>query len=551
MKFKNLGRYRVGCTDKNMKLAVPLPKTPSGRTYRYSPNPNAHPRHFVLGEVVPGVELTEALRSRMKLAPRSPQTVCPYSGHMAEDRAFTHPDDEKAAVKAVEHAVLQDVDGMMRDMFKGIGRGNKFISVKTSPPRQRPRPYFARSDLLRELVCDHCGRDYGVFAIALFCPDCGAPNVRLHFERERHLVGAQVDLAEANGEELAELAYRLLGNAHEDVLTAFEATQKTVYLFGKAQASSSEPVKPVSNDFQNVDKARKRFSELQLDPFSALSEAELATLRLNIQKRHVIGHNLGVVDAKFAEHADEARVGETVEIVAADIKEFAAICQKVIDALDSWLVGAPSPTIGKEFEPLIEVAPTTKDSPRASLKTLDVQLGPLAREIALFLAQHSENGAPVRTRMSGQALAEAFPGSSEREINTAVAELETDGFVTAARYGSGVHLVSATADLFATFDRIATGHIPHSDACALIDRIVVGAERSQSGSFGVNVNKLHEEVGWPLRRFNPALSLITATLDEGRVSQTYDSEFVARMFIVSATDEVELRRLPERWRSRR
>ena len=38
-------------------------------------------------------------------------------------------------------------------------------------------------------VCDHCGRDYGVFAIGLFCPDCGAPNLRLHFAREARTAG--------------------------------------------------------------------------------------------------------------------------------------------------------------------------------------------------------------------------------------------------------------------------------------------------------------------------------------------------------------------------
>lgn len=208
------------------------------------------------------------------------------------------------------------------------------------------------------MVCDHCGRDYGVFAIGLFCPDCGAPNLRLHFERERALVGAQVDLAEAQGEGLEELAYRLLGNAHEDVLTAFEATQKAVYQFGISQLpSGAPPSKPVKNDFQNVDFASRRFAELGLNPFAALNETELSTLRLNIQKRHIIGHNLGVVDSKFAEHAEEARVGETVELVAGDIRSFAAVCQKVIDTLDEWLTAAPSPTIGKYLSHRCSIRP--------------------------------------------------------------------------------------------------------------------------------------------------------------------------------------------------
>jgi hypothetical protein len=44
-------------------------------------------------------------------------------------------------------------------------------------------------------------------------------------------VREQVELAGNLGPERQELAYRLMGNAHEDVLTAFEATLKTVYLY--------------------------------------------------------------------------------------------------------------------------------------------------------------------------------------------------------------------------------------------------------------------------------------------------------------------------------
>lgn len=555
MKFKNLNRYRVGGTNAKMDLAIPLPKTPSGRAYRYSPNPDAHPRHFVIGKAEDNFEISDTARARMKLTPRSPQTVCPYSGQIAEDGAFIHPDDEKAAIKTVEHAVLQDVEAMVHDMFKDFGRsvrGSKFISVKTSTPRKRPRPHFARSDLLRELVCDHCGRDYGVFAIALFCPDCGAPNVRLHFERERLLVGAQVDLAEAQDEQLAELAYRLLGNAHEDVLTAFEATQKTVYLFGKAQASGGVAPKPVGNDFQNLEKAQKRFAELQLDPFHSLTEAELATLRLNIQKRHVIGHNLGVVDAKFAQHADEARVGETVELVAGDIKEFAAICQKVVDDLDAWLVGAPSPTIGRQFAPLLDAADAATEVAPLTLDALQVQSGPLAREIALLLAKDSETGYPALARATGEMLVAAFPESSPRELNKAIAELESESFITSrSALGLQIPMISATVDLFAIFDPVAVGTSPYADACALIDHILAAPRHSESGSFSICAQTLREEINWPLRRFNPALGLVVAEIDERRVSKAMGSEFVAYSFIVSAADEIELERLAARLRGRR
>lgn len=369
MKLPRLNRCRTGGTNSNMKLSYPAPRTPNGRVYRFSPNEHAHPRHFVLGDVVADIDVTDALRSRMKHDPRTKQTVCPYSGTVAEDQAFVHPDDVQAAVEMVKHDAVQDVQNalseMLKDAFKGGSFNNSFIkftaSAKQSTPK--PRPRFARQDLMRELVCDHCGRDYSVFAIGLFCPDCGAPNLRLHFVRETELVGDQVALAEEIAEDKEELAYRLLGNAHEDVLTAFEATLKTVYLHGKSSAGSN-PLPKVGNDFQNVDKALKRFEELGLNPFTGLIDEEMDALRLNIQKRHVIGHNLGVVDDKFATHENDAKVGETVNLVGEDIKQFAAISQKVIDNLDTWLGGSPSPTIESPSLLLSKMPTHTPDDPQ-------------------------------------------------------------------------------------------------------------------------------------------------------------------------------------------
>src|ERR1043166_6932406 len=218
-----------------MQLAVPVPQTPKRRFYRYSPNERAHPRHFVIGQVALDFVISETARARMKLEPRSKQTVCPYSGTIAADNDFVHPDDVKATFSLVEPAAISDVEAELFRMFDPLSRSqsrNSMVRIETKVRQTpRPTPRFSRNDLLRDLVCDHCGRDYGVYAIGLFCPDCGAPNLRLHFARETGLVGKQVDLADAQTEDNHELAYRLLGNAHEDVLTAFEATLKTVYLY--------------------------------------------------------------------------------------------------------------------------------------------------------------------------------------------------------------------------------------------------------------------------------------------------------------------------------
>jgi hypothetical protein len=546
MRFTNLGRYRTGGTSSNMQLGIPLPKTPNGRVYRYSPNEHAHPRHFVLGDPTPDFVITDDARVRMRQEPRSKQTICPYSGTVADDDEFTHPDDKQAALKIVEHAAISDVEAELARMFGSLNRSqsrNSMIRIETKVRQTpRPTPRFSREDLLRDLVCDHCGRDYGVYAIGLFCPDCGAPNLRLHFAREADLVRRQVDLADAQTEANHELAYRLLGNAHEDVLTACEATLKTVYLYGVTrQATDGVAWKLVKNDFQNVEFAQKRFAELSIDPFSCLNAEELATLKLNIQKRHIIGHNLGVMDEKFAEHAEDARLGETVHLVGEEVRLFAELGQRVVNELDSWLGGRPAPlplapSTGSAGPPARE--PDERKTIVATSRIEDLGLEPLAARLALWIAKHSESGLDEDFVSEKDLLAE-FVDVPERALEDAVAELETDGFIGTAFSGGAIPHIRPTVDLFANFDPEVMGHDPTRDAAELAKLVLEGQE-------DVDVPDLHKECGWPKRRFNPAVALVVAQIDDDHVSKTLGSEYPTWSFHVSAKDRVALRRFASR-----
>ena len=528
-----------------MKLGYPAPRTPNGRVYRFSPNEQAHPRHFVLGDVVADINVTDAFRARMKHDPRTTQTVCPYSGTVAEDGAFVHPDDIKAAVEMVKHDAVQDVQDalseMLKNAFKGSSSNNSFIKVSASVKRSmpKPKPRFARQDLMRELVCDHCGRDYGVFAISLFCPDCGAPNLRLHFVREAELVDDQVSLAEEIAVDKEELAYRLLGNAHEDVLTAFEATLKTVYLHGKLTTSNS-PLPKVGNDFQNVGKALKRFEELCLNPFNSLTEDEMEELQLNIQKRHVIGHNLGVVDDKFATHDNDARVGETVNLVGDDIRKFAAISQKVIDNLDTWLGGSPSPTIQSPLLSMTKEPKSTLADPK-NLMALDLQLSLFARKVGVWIAEHCSDGRCTHVNL--EEFKAAFAENSENELEEAIAELETDGFVQMSRtMGGGMPHFRPTLDLYLTFDGSAFGRDPIADT-------VTVAELALAGSDSVNAEGVFSQTGWDIRRFNPVFEHVASQIPDGRVNRSCGTQFSVSFFCLLPEDRVRVKRLISRLKS--
>jgi hypothetical protein len=337
-----------------MELSYPAPRSPSGKVYQYSPNPDAVPRLFLIGDAPDERAVAPEHHHRIRREPGPGETVCPYSGHIAADEDFVHWNDIESIKKQVEWEAAADIEDHLAAMAKDFNRRqprNSFISMKMDfKPSRRPRPLAIREDLLRDLECDVCARAYAVYAIALFCPDCGAPNLALHFRREVALVAEQIALAEAQASVgRPELAYRLMGNAHEDVLTAFETALKTVYRHLvrtrlPAQAAALCAKKEIGNSFQNIDRARAKFAVLGLDPFAGLAAENLDLLRINIQKRHVIGHNLGVADEHYAELTQTEQPGETVTLLGEEINRFADICSTVAISLEDRLVpSAESP----------------------------------------------------------------------------------------------------------------------------------------------------------------------------------------------------------------
>jgi hypothetical protein len=300
-----------------------------------------------MGEASEGITLEEHYRPLVRREPHTAGTTCPYCGTDGEDQGFNDPRDVADATRFVKWAAAEDAKEAFRSMFRDFGRSlprGGPISVKvSSSSSEAPQPFFYRDDLLREVACDICSRSYGVYAAALFCPDCGARNVHVHFRREVELINQQIDVARKAGEEgRGELAYRLLGNAHEDVLTALEAYHKTIYKFlVQKRIADPEEIKKlcskkhVGNAFQSIERGRKIYERFSLDPYGKLTTEELDCLNLNVHKRHVLGHNLGMADEAYTEVVSRTeKVGETVPVLADEVTQFASICESVILRLE-------------------------------------------------------------------------------------------------------------------------------------------------------------------------------------------------------------------------
>lgn len=351
-RFRRLERYKIGGTRDRMELSIPLPTTPTGKSYRWCPIDACEPRLFLLGEAPADQVIPDDHVHLTRRAPGTPGTTCPYCGNDSPDDRMIHPHDIEAAKKYITWAATQDagdyIEGVAKDFNRSMrGSSGGLIQIEMDVKRPRlNRPSVWREDLLRNLACDICSREYGVYTIALYCPDCGAPNVHVHFRREVELISRQIELAnnaEADGNK--ELAYRLLGNAHEDVLTAFETYLKTIFRFLVKKHLPTEEAdrlitkKAIGNHFQNIRRGRKLYLEIGIDPYEGLEADDLTFLQLNIEKRHVVGHNLSMVDQTYSETSQGKQPGETVSLLGEEVRRFASICYLVVARLETHLTG--------------------------------------------------------------------------------------------------------------------------------------------------------------------------------------------------------------------
>lgn len=346
IRFRHLEKYKVGETDAGMQLSVPIPMSPSGKSYRECPDTNCSPRLFQLGDAPQDRAINVEHRKLICREPGTSGTTCPYCGRSDDDHQFDAHMDIEAIKEQIGYEALRDVHDHLKEITRDFNKkssGGLFslkLQVSSVPPS---RPLAIREDLLRELTCNVCRRTYAVYAIALYCPDCGAPALAAHFSREMELVGLQLELSEAKQNEYPELGYRILGNAHEDVLTAFETAQKTLYrhLVRHRLPDHYDELctqRVIGNAFQNIDRSRALFANLSLDPFDALSIDDSEVLNLNIQKRHVIGHNLSLADDRYQTLAKDARPGQTIALMRDDVMQFATVTAKVVSVLDAQLV---------------------------------------------------------------------------------------------------------------------------------------------------------------------------------------------------------------------
>lgn len=244
-----------------------------------------------------------------------PRCYCPYCGHKAEHNQFFTTEQIEYAksvmLNKVTDALLKDLKALEFDHKPrgGFGIG---ISMKVTGSPQ-PVRYYREKKLETEIVCERCTLRYAIYGVFAYCSDCGAHNSFQILEKNLEL--AEKELALAASERQAGLSEYLIADALENVVAAFDGFGRETCRVNGSIATNSAKAGNLS--FQNLIRARDRLQELfAFDIAASMSSSDWEFANQCFQKRHLLAHKMGIVDAAYIQSTRDTRavVGRKVQI---------------------------------------------------------------------------------------------------------------------------------------------------------------------------------------------------------------------------------------------
>jgi hypothetical protein len=336
--FHEMKKYQTSESGNIVEMSIPLKPNDDGMVGRECPNHECGPKYFQIGLHIP----EGFLQNEQDLS--SIDITCPYCGNVNNMQKF-HTKDHKEWIKSM---IFRDaaisIQKMLEESVKSF-KSSPNVSMSFNPGRLPNVRYYTEEKLKRKVTCDNCGFQYAVYGISFHCPFCGKGNLILHLNRNveitRVLIEEGTKLLSEHGSDVAQ---RMIGNALEDVVGIFEGFQKSIYIYGihrnfsKEEADKKE--EQIRVTFQRLEGAQNLFlADLQYDILSGISEEDKRFLEEQFLKRHVLTHNLGLVDEKYLEKANiYLKQGSELEILPNDVSRALEIVATVIGKTSQQII---------------------------------------------------------------------------------------------------------------------------------------------------------------------------------------------------------------------
>lgn len=169
---------------------------------------------------------------------------------------------------------------------------------------------------------------------------------------------------------------------------------------------------------------------------------------------------------------------------------------------------------------------------RTGTQTIELTGGTAAA--AKFMLEQCPDGLAQEWTTIEQ-LCEAFPDLTKQELLDGLGDLESYGFIKEVSFIGSPSRYQLATYAYEVLDKPVMGWDTKADARELAREVL-----TMSGTVGVRT--LDAKMGWPRRRFNPALRLVVDFIGDGRVSRTIQPDYVTAHFAMSNAERAELRR---------
>lgn len=307
------------------RISVSLPTDENGLTSRQCPNSECNG--------VFKVKFGTGLKGR------NLPCHCPYCGITRDMSEFNTPEQIEYAKSVVMKQLMRAIEKDMREWGRELERStrNSLIKMKVEfKGHAHPIRYYQEKQIETHVVCEVCTLEYAIFGVFAFCPDCGTHNSLQILNKNLELV--EKEIAFANTVQDTEIATRLIEDALENAVSAFDGFGRATITAYSNKASDSDQAKEIS--FQNIEAARRKVQTLfGFDLASGMDSDGWVFVVRCFQKRHLLAHKMGVIDEEYVNKAQDpqAIVGRKVTIVPDEVMRLTALLKiigkNIVDSL--------------------------------------------------------------------------------------------------------------------------------------------------------------------------------------------------------------------------
>lgn len=253
---------------------------------------------------------------------------CPYCNHIAPHDKFWTEDQVNYARSIVLNYATNEILSTLKK-YEVKAKPNQFISFEIKVNgKPTPIAYYSEKDLELDACCKNCTLEYAIYGKFAYCPDCGIHNSHEIFIANIDFFKKMLELSQAA---LPEVSNKIIGNALEDSISVFDGFCRNTLKLKDSSHNIS---------FQNIENAgNKLIQRYSFDIAQGIDRAGWDKIIVAFQKRHLLAHNLGIIDQEYINKTDSDSnlLGKPVSIRQDEVIEVNNFLKKMAENLSVFV----------------------------------------------------------------------------------------------------------------------------------------------------------------------------------------------------------------------